>query len=65
MQRLSGTDAVPLTMTQQGRNNHKGVSPMTDAQIISLFDSSNITLAELSAISGRSVAALKKLLMGG
>lgn len=38
---------------------------MTDAQIISLFDSSNITLAELSAISGRSVAALKKLLMGG
>ncbi len=38
---------------------------MSDQAIIELFDSSNITLAELSAISGRSVAALKKLLMGG
>ena len=38
---------------------------MTNQQIIELFDSSNITLAELSAISGRSVADLKALLMGG
>lgn len=38
---------------------------MTDQQIIDLFDSSNITLRELAAISGRSVADLKVLLMGG
>jgi hypothetical protein len=38
---------------------------MTDQEIISLFDSTNITLAELSAACGRSVPALKKLLMGG
>ena len=37
---------------------------MTDQQIIELFDSSNITLAELSARSGRTVKQLKKLLMG-
>jgi predicted HTH domain antitoxin len=37
---------------------------MTDEQIIALFDSTNITLADLSRISGRSVPALKKLLMG-
>ena len=38
---------------------------MTDSEIIDLFDSSNITLAELAQISGRSVKQLKKLLMGG
>jgi|DEB0MinimDraft_3_1074331.scaffolds.fasta_scaffold388860_1 hypothetical protein len=37
---------------------------MTDCEIISLFDSTNITLAELSAVSGRTVADLKRLLMG-
>jgi predicted HTH domain antitoxin len=37
---------------------------MTDQQIINLFDSSNITLRELAAMSGRSVAQLKTLLMG-
>lgn len=37
---------------------------MTDQQIIDLFDSSNITLAELSRLSGRSVPSLKALLMG-
>jgi hypothetical protein len=37
---------------------------MTDQQIIDLFDSTNITLAELSRRSGRSVPQLKKLLMG-
>jgi hypothetical protein len=36
---------------------------MTKSQIISLFDSTNITLAELSAVSGKSVKYLKKLLM--
>jgi len=38
---------------------------MTDQQIIDLFDSTNITLLDLAARSGRSVKALKKLLMGG
>jgi len=38
---------------------------MSDIEIISLFDSTNITLAALSAVSGRSVADLKNLLMGG
>lgn len=37
---------------------------MTDAEIIDLFDSTNVTLAELSALSGRTVAELKTLLMG-
>ena len=37
---------------------------MTDDEIIHLFDSTNITLARLALISGRSVAQLKKLLMG-
>jgi len=37
---------------------------MTDDQIIDMFDSTNITLGELSAITGRSVADLKNLLMG-
>jgi predicted HTH domain antitoxin len=37
---------------------------MSDSEIIDLFDSSNITLAQLSMLSGRSVAELKKLLMG-
>ena len=36
---------------------------MTDEQIIDLFDSTNITLAELSRRSGRSVEYLKNLLM--
>tara|TARA_B100001059_G_C17785883_1_gene557051 strand:- start:1035 stop:1157 length:123 start_codon:yes stop_codon:yes gene_type:complete len=38
---------------------------MDDQQIIDLFDSSNITLQELSSMTGRSVKALKALLMGG
>lgn len=37
---------------------------MTNQQIIDLFDSTNITLAELSALTGRPVSYLKKLLMG-
>ena len=37
---------------------------MTDQEIIDLFDSTNITLAELSAQSGRSVRDLKSLLTG-
>ena len=37
---------------------------MSDAEIIDLFDASNITLAELAALSGRTVRDLKKLLMG-
>jgi predicted HTH domain antitoxin len=36
---------------------------MTDSQIIDLFDSTNITLAELSRRSGRDVEYLKNLLM--
>jgi hypothetical protein len=38
---------------------------MSDQEIIDLFDSTNITLVQLSTLSGRSVAELKKLLMGG
>jgi predicted HTH domain antitoxin len=38
---------------------------MTDAEIVDLFDSTNITLAQLAALSGRTVPQLKKLLMGG
>lgn len=38
---------------------------MSDQEIIDLFDSSNITLAELARISGRTIAQLKTLLMGG
>ena len=41
----------------------KGVT-MTDQQIIDLFDSSNITLADLAMQSGCSVKELKVLLMG-
>ena len=37
---------------------------MSDDDIIDLFDSTNITLGELSAITGRSVADLKNLLLG-
>jgi len=36
---------------------------MTDDEIVDLFDSTNITLAELSLRSGRSVDELKALLM--
>jgi len=38
---------------------------MTNADIVALFDSTNITLAALAALSGRTVPQLKKLLMGG
>ena len=38
---------------------------MTDQQIIDLFDSTNCTLAELSARSGHSVAQLKAILNAG
>jgi hypothetical protein len=38
---------------------------MTDQEIIDLFDSNlNITLRELSNLSGRTIANLKKLLIG-
>ena len=35
---------------------------MTDQQIIELFDSTNITLAELARRSGRSILELKRIL---
>ena len=38
---------------------------MTNQEIIEYFDSTNVTLAELSWITGRTVKSLKKLLMGG
>jgi predicted HTH domain antitoxin len=37
---------------------------MSNQQIIDLFDSTNITLSELSRMSGKPVSYLKKLLMG-
>jgi predicted HTH domain antitoxin len=36
---------------------------MSDYQIIELFDSTNVTLAELSRLTGRPVEELKALLM--
>tara|TARA_R100001369_G_scaffold16369_1_gene31383 strand:+ start:177 stop:290 length:114 start_codon:yes stop_codon:yes gene_type:complete len=36
---------------------------MTDEQIIDLFDSTNITLADLAMRSNRTVKELKKLLL--
>jgi hypothetical protein len=51
--------------TPRGVLENQSGANMTDQQIIDLFDSSNITLRELAAISGRSVADLKVLLMGG
>ncbi|CAB4168503.1 hypothetical protein UFOVP882_39 [uncultured Caudovirales phage] len=36
---------------------------MSDYQIIELFDSTNVTLAELFRITGRSIGELKALLM--
>ena len=38
---------------------------MTESEIIDLFDTTNITLSELAAISGWTVRDLKCLLMGG
>ena len=39
---------------------------MTNEQIIELYDRKlNMTLAELSAITGKSLKVLKKILMGG
>jgi predicted HTH domain antitoxin len=37
---------------------------MTNQEIIDLFDSTNITLAELSRLTGKTVGALKSILMG-
>mgnify|MGYP003705448129 FL=1 len=37
---------------------------MTIDEIIDLFDSTNITLGELSVITGKSVKELKNILMG-
>jgi predicted HTH domain antitoxin len=37
---------------------------MTNQEIIDLFDSTNITLTELSALTGKPVSYLKTLLMG-
>jgi len=36
---------------------------MTDQDIIDLFDSTNITLAELARMSGRSIRELKRILL--
>lgn len=38
---------------------------MSDREIINLFDTTNITLAQLSDLSGRSIKDLKYLLIGG
>lgn len=38
--------------------------PMSNAEIVALFDSTNITLTRLAQLSGRTVAQLKTLLMG-
>ena len=38
---------------------------MTNEDIKAHFDSSNITLAELSAMTGKTIKQLKAILMGG
>jgi hypothetical protein len=52
--------ALPDSLSPTLRSN-----TMTNEEIIDLFDSTNITLAELSAITGKSVKQLKTLLTGG
>lgn len=37
---------------------------MSNAEIVALFDGTNITLTRLAQLSGRTVAQLKTLLMG-
>ena len=45
---------------------HKRKSNMTDQDIIDYFDSHfDATIAEIALMSGRSVAYVKRLLMGG
>ena len=51
------SDRLPVTLLNRSKT-------MTQQEIVDLFDSTNITLAELSRLSGWSVPALKKLLMG-
>ena len=36
---------------------------MTEQELIDMFDSTNITIAELARMSGRSVKDIKKILM--
>ena len=49
-----------------GQQLNKGKTLMTDTQIKDMFDSDlNMTLAQLSKVSGRSVAELKRILLGG
>jgi len=38
---------------------------MTNEDIKACFDGSNITLAELSAMTGKTIKQLKNILMGG
>ena len=44
-------------------NRNRGALDMTDQELIDMFDSTNITLAELARMSGRSVKDIKKILM--
>jgi hypothetical protein len=45
--------------------NRSEIKPMTNEQIIELYDRKlNMTLAELSAITGKSIKDLKNILMG-
>jgi len=46
-------------------HQQKGSIKMTDKEIIEYYDTKiNCTLAELSAVSGKSIKALKRILMG-
>tara|TARA_R110000765_G_scaffold16273_1_gene45990 strand:+ start:48 stop:206 length:159 start_codon:yes stop_codon:yes gene_type:complete len=47
------------------KQTNKREKKMTDQEIIDLFDGNmNMTLRELSQLTGRSIKSLKKLLMG-
>ena len=55
--------SCPETLRGLRKPNQEEKKSMTDQEIIDMFDSTNITLANLAMRSGRTVAELKKLLM--
>ena len=54
-----------LFLNEEGKPSFESKT-MTNEQIIELYQRKlNMTLAELSAITGKSIKELKKILMGG
>ena len=66
--KLGGASSVPPANFARDRakenQSQSWSTKMTDQEIIDIFDRDlNITLAELARMSGRSVKAIKKILM--